>query len=68
MKKKSMIFLVAVILMLGMSVGLMGVWRECQFFGCGYAGAACEDGGWKMAGCSWILCYKGGSIACPELP
>jgi len=68
MKKKSMLVLIAVILLLGITVAYAGTWRECTWFKCGYGGAACEDGGWKILGCALIQCQWGGTIACPEPP
>lgn len=68
MKKKSALVVMAVLMLLGITGGAVAEWLECVHFGCGYAGAACQDGGKKMWGCAWILCDNGGSIMCPEPP
>jgi len=68
MKKKSMLLLMSMILVLGISVAYAGHWYECRTFGCGYGGAACEDGGSQIMGCAMILCVNGGIIACPDPP
>jgi hypothetical protein len=66
MKRKSVIVLVAMILLLGSAVGLTGtIWLDCPYFGCEDGGSACKDAGYPMLGCYWILCLYGGSIICP---